>query len=88
MRIKTKPVEKEAVQWDGFNEEEMKKFFNKSNLEIDSHSRELLVRTLEGIMRAGKTDWIIKGVAGEYYPCKNEIFHKNYDILDDKPTDN
>ena len=35
--------------------------------------------TLEGTMRADKGDWIIKGVNGEFYPCKPDIFEKTYE---------
>ena len=43
----------------------------------------LLIRTLEGTMEAKDGDWIIKGVAGEFYPCKDEIFRKTYEPVDD-----
>lgn len=39
----------------------------------------LLISTLEGVMRADIGDWVIKGVNGEFYPCKNDIFRKTYD---------
>ena len=39
----------------------------------------LLIETLEGTHRANPGDWIIKGVAGEFYPCKPEIFRDTYD---------
>jgi hypothetical protein len=35
--------------------------------------------TLEGIMRATSSDWIIKGVKGEFYPCKPDIFEATYE---------
>ncbi len=38
----------------------------------------LLIPTLEGDHLAKEGDWIIKGVAGEFYPCKNDIFFKTY----------
>jgi hypothetical protein len=41
------------------------------------------IDTLEGTMRANYGDWIIKGVNGEFYPCKPDIFEKTYDILDE-----
>jgi len=41
-------------------------------------SRRLLIDTLEGVMTARKGDWIIKGIEGEIYPCKPEIFAKTY----------
>lgn len=37
------------------------------------------IKTLEGVMLASYGDWIIKGVSGEFYPCKPEIFEKTYD---------
>lgn len=40
-----------------------------------------LIPTLEGEMRANTDDWIIKGVNGELYPCKPDIFEKTYDLV-------
>lgn len=37
------------------------------------------IPTLEGVMKARNNDWIIKGVNGEYYPCKPDIFEKTYE---------
>lgn len=42
--------------------------------------KELVISTLEGDMRAQLGDWIIKGVNGEFYPCKPDIFEKTYDL--------
>lgn len=39
----------------------------------------LIIRTLEGDMRADVGDWIIRGVAGEFYPCKPDIFRATYE---------
>lgn len=39
----------------------------------------LSIKTLEGIMRADPGDWIIRGVKGEFYPVKDEIFKETYD---------
>lgn len=39
----------------------------------------IAIRTLEGDMRADPGDWIIKGVKGEFYPCKPDIFAATYD---------
>lgn len=41
----------------------------------------IIIKTLEGAMTADKDDWIIKGVSGELYPCKPEIFYKTYEVL-------
>ena len=37
------------------------------------------IKTLEGVMRAGPGDWIIRGVKGEIYPCKSDIFEITYE---------
>lgn len=39
---------------------------------------EVFIETLEGTMKANKGDWIIKGVKGELYPCKNDVFEMTY----------
>lgn len=42
-----------------------------------------IVRTLEGNMRVSSGDWIIKGVKGEFYPCKPDIFEATYDLVEE-----
>ncbi len=39
------------------------------------------IKTLEGVMRANEGDWIIKGVKGEIYPCKEDIFAATYELV-------
>lgn len=41
----------------------------------------LSIKTLEGIMRAERGDWVIRGVKGELYPCKNDIFEMTYEAV-------
>lgn len=49
----------------------------------------IYIPTLEGEMRADPGDWIIKGVKGEFYPCKPDIFEATYDeVIDEQPKDN
>ena len=52
-----------------------------SGVEYDPIHRCCYIRTLEGLMRAEIGDWIIKGVAGELYPCKPAIFAATYEPL-------
>lgn len=40
------------------------------------------IKTLEGFMIVNDGDWIIKGIHGEFYPCKNAIFQKTYEKVD------
>lgn len=42
-------------------------------------NEDTFIVTLEGDMKVEVGDWVIKGIAGELYPCKNEIFLKTYD---------
>ena len=46
----------------------------------------LKIQTLEGVMTATMGDWIIKGVNGEFYPCKPDIFEKTYEPADQPST--
>lgn len=43
----------------------------------------LIIPTLEGDMRAEIGDYIIRGINGEFYPCKPDIFHKTYEKVED-----
>lgn len=49
---------------------------------IDPATGELVIRTLEGDMRATYGDWIIRGVQGEFYPCKPDIFAATYEPVE------
>ena len=43
----------------------------------------LLIETLEGVMRASPEDWIIKGLRGEFYPCKPDVFQQKYEEVEE-----
>lgn len=43
----------------------------------------LVIPTLEGVMTVSLGDWIIKGVMGEFYPCKPDIFEKTYEEINE-----
>ena len=47
------------------------------------YSAHATIKTLEGNMRAELGDWIIKGVKGEFYPCKPDIFEATYEAVED-----
>ena len=83
-KFRKKPVVIEAVQWTGNNREEMEKFIPNTILAKKNVEEELAIGTLEGVMTASKNDWLIKGVHGEYYPCKPDIFEKTYELVDDE----
>ena len=75
-----KPVVVEAIQWTGNNTQEIDVFTESQFLEVERNGvRMLAIFTLEGTMEARIDDWIIKGVNGEFYPCKPDIFDKTYE---------
>lgn len=80
-RFRKKPVEIDAVLWDG-NMTTVEPLLAGSSCEAveqDLGDPALLIPTLEGTMRAEVGDWIIRGVKGELYPCKSDIFAATYD---------
>lgn len=60
------------------------KKFRKIPVEIEAYqtNEEVYIETLEGIMKANKGDWIIKGVKGELYPCKHDVFNITYEKVE------
>lgn len=93
MKYRKKPVVIEAVQWTGSNLEEIKQFVTKDLIyDIDDAAWKvgmgipevtIKIKTLEGEMLASVGDYIIKGVGGEFYPCKPDIFQKTYNCEDE-----
>ena len=76
-KFRKKPVVVEAIQWDGTNTDEVLGLCGGDSAQRNKAT--LLIDTLEGRMIASRGDWIIKGVAGEVYPCKPDIFAATYD---------
>ena len=87
--FRKKPVEIQAMQWDGTkaDAEQVLVWIHANGGTAYLHSNcggrdsHLLIRTLEGDMIAALGDWIIKGIAGEFYPCKPDIFAATYDSV-------
>lgn len=74
-----KPVVIEARQFNGKNGMDLLVWSKGTELEEDFTGDYIEIKTLEGTMRADKNDWIIKGVKGEFYPCKPDIFEATYE---------
>ena len=72
-RYVKRPVEVEAVRWDGTNEDEVEALMGYSPSGTED---QLFIHTLEGTVTASVGDYIVKGVNGEFYPCKPDIFEK------------
>lgn len=77
-----KPIVIEAEQWNGKNFEEIERFMQSELALADTYSNTLVIPTLEGPLNASLNDWIIKGVQGEFYPCKPDIFEKTYEAVE------
>ena len=79
-----KPVVIEAIQYDGANITEVENFVRKKLPTVISSNQDtqLLIPTLEGYMKTSKGDYVIKGVNGEFYPCKPDVFEKTYDVVE------
>ena len=93
MKYRKKPVVVEAIQWNGHNLEEIKEFVGDSLIyeifdatwEGDKSIPTIIptiymgIKTLGGTHICSKGDYIIKGVQGEFYPCKPDIFEQTYE---------
>ena len=81
-KYRKRPVEVEAIQFDGWNWQEVYQFMSDKPLWFTQDFRKeeyITIDTLEGVMKARVDDYIIKGVHGEFYPCKPDIFHETYE---------
>lgn len=83
MKYRKKPVVIEAIEWRGSNEKEMRNFFKSVDFSNFSFNNGLIITTLEGKYRAEVGDFVIKGVKGEFYPCKPDIFELTYEEVND-----
>lgn len=92
MRYRKKPVVVEAIQWNGLNLEEIKEFVGDSliynisdaawKVGKDAPTVHIKIKTLEGTMIANTGDYVIRGVNGEIYPCRANIFEKTYEVAE------
>lgn len=88
MRFRKLPIEIDAILWTGDNIAEVTDFMcpqepiyvnNLSHMKFTNADDVVGIQTLEGIMVASKGDWILRGVQGELYPCKPDIFAATYE---------
>jgi hypothetical protein len=83
-KFRKKPVVIEAVQW-AATFEKLREITAwgcpgvVKDIGKESGTGALYIQTLEGVMRCDVDDWIIKGVKGEFYPCKPDIFAATYE---------
>lgn len=89
MKYRKKPVIIEAIQFEDNSDRiiEIHEFMGGDTIRVnyeDKNNPYLKIETLEGIMKASVGDYIIKGVNGEFYPCKPDIFEKTYERVTDE----
>lgn len=91
-RYRKLPVEIDAIRWTGDNIIEVMAFMspqepiyvnNLSHMNFTNADDIVGIQTLEGIVVASKGDWILRGVKGELYPCKPDIFAATYEPAGD-----
>lgn len=86
-RYRKKPVEIDAIQLEPYNPGEIVGWINENGgdafmrggPEGGSIGGTVAIKTLEGTMWADQGDWIIRGVKGEFYPCKPDVFEATYE---------
>ena len=89
MKYRKKPVVIEAIEWNGDVEAVMEfmgehpAFDNPEVFYNEGSMCSIMIQTLEGTMECAPYDYIIKGINGEFYPCKPDIFEKTYDLVED-----
>lgn len=85
MKYRKKPVVIEAMQFNGDNWIDCWKFMIGNAYpfpEIIKKRETIKIHTLEGTMTTSVGDYIIKGVHGEFYPCKPDIFEETYELIE------
>ena len=92
MRFRKRPVEVEAIHFDGSLEavERGLAFVGRKAAGMATAAPQRIgetrfiieIMTLEGTMTVSPGDWIIRGVAGEFYPCKPDIFDRTYEACE------
>lgn len=85
MRYIKKPVEIEAIQFTGENKTAIEEFVgDKGKWCCNAKQTKVWMKltVLGGTVRVDKGDFIIRGVKGEYYPCKPDIFQQTYELIE------
>lgn len=90
-----KPVEIKAMRYAGSNAETHAVYLwvernlgsvdpdgSNPGVTIDPADGKMVIRTLEGDMKADLGDYIIRGIRGEFYPCKPDIFERTYEVVE------
>lgn len=84
MKYRKKPIVIDAIKWDGTNILYWLEQFPDARPYIQiENAQEITIKTLEGNMTAREGDYIIRGLKGEFYPCKADIFEASYEKVEE-----
>jgi len=95
-KFRKKPVIIEAIQWDGTEQSalEIVRWMNGNSTRFERVAKGLAktcveigkinIHTKEGVMTAIPYNWVIKGIVGEFYPCRADIFAQTYEPVEDE----
>ena len=83
-KARKKPVVVEVMEFTDQTKDRVHNFVRCTTAPVwEDGEPALKIQTLEGVMTARLGDYVIKGVNGEFYPCKPDIFHKTYELIGD-----
>lgn len=80
-RFRKRPVEIEAMLFDGTNGRDIVAWVISNGQDAQRNLGGVYIVTLEGIMHASVGDYVIRGVQGEFYPCKPDVFAETYEVV-------
>lgn len=86
-KYRKKPVVIEAVQYLPHQNDGQMVEFLEGCIGWRMADRKIVIPTLEGEITASPDDWVIRGVKGEFYPCKPDIFAATYEPVEETPND-
>ncbi len=81
-RYRKKPVVIDAIQFTGDNVAEIAEHLQLELVDAGEDATEIVIETLEGDMTARVGDWIVRGIRGEGYPVKPQIFEETYELVE------
>lgn len=92
-KYRKKPLEIEAIQWNGYNDQEIENFIGEKLIYYGDNlvayfpksqqyqSKLIYIQTPKGTMTARVNDYIIKNIKGEFYPCNPKAFKETYELI-------
>jgi len=90
-KYRKKPMVIEALQWTGDVTYDMLNFgcsgpqpLFGADFQVDTASKQVEILTLNGVVKVDVGDWVIRGVHGEFYPCRPDIFSETYEPVNEE----